>query len=339
MTGSKYTVGAFWLALVFGSGGAALAEAQPESTAERIRIIGSDTMGELVDRWAEAYSNRSGQALQVESEGSVTAPPALAEGRADLAPMSRPLTGVELAGLEEALGGPPLSVTVARGAIAIYVHEDNPLYGITTDQLGRLFAADEACGGPAIRQWDQIALGVNGQARVTLHGRDSRSGTYGFFADAVLCGGAFAADVIEHPDSEDLIDSIAADPLAIGYAGLGFRRAGVRTLAVAEGSDPTEARYFPLEIERFLDDPDPARRYAFVLAGRYPLSRDLRILVRKGEGEALPGDVKAFLEFALSEEGQAIVEEIGFVPLPDRQIRDELQKLRPETRPRRRWLR
>lgn len=296
-----------------------------------LRSAGSDTMREVMEAWAEAFQAQNPDVtFEIESAGSNTAPPALTEGRVELAPMSRAMTRDELRAFSGAQGGRPVEVTTALDALAVYVHKDNPVYGLTMEQLDQIFSQDRACRngrGRNIETWRQVALGVRTFGEMALHGRNELSGTHDYFQEKVLCGGAFKGGVVTHEDSKHVVDAVAADRNAIGYAGLGYLTDAVRTLAIGKGDGFEETRYFPIYVERHKDNPDAMKRHAFVFDGRYPLSRSLFIYIKKPEDTAQGALVRAFLRFALSAEGQKIVEEIGYIPLPERITERQLRKI------------
>ena len=302
----------------------ALLVARPAS-AEEVVSIGSDTMEELMQTWAEGLrEQRPALHFRIESLGSATAPEPLGRGESQLGPMSRRMTRGEERRFREATGHRPLGILVALDAIAVVVHRDNGLRGLTLRQLDGIFSATQECGGRPIRRWGALVFGALGSQEIRPVGRDELSGTGAIFREAALCGGRFAAGLRRLPNSDAVISAVASDPAAIGFTGLGRRSPGVHVVAVARGEDDP---YVPYLVERHADDPDPRKRYANVTSGRYPLSRGLWIYVDKAPGEALAPGPEAVLEVVLSDAGQGIVEQAGFVPLGARALRDERQKL------------
>ncbi len=300
---------------------------------------GSNTLKEVMEAWGAGFTAlHPGVEKKFEALGSQTAPPALTEGRVLIAPMSREMTKGEKSAFEAAFGYKPTEITVALDALAVYVHKDNPVFGLAMGQLDQIFSSSHLCGGKPITEWNELAVGTRTFGTIKVHGRNTVSGTYEYFRETALCGGAFRQDYVEHEDSEAVINAVAADMEAIGFAGLGYNRDDVRPIALARGSDPQYVRFFPIYVEKFADSDDPARRFAYVLDGRYPLSRPLFLYVNKAPGEALPELVRAFLDYVLSDQGQAVVQEIGYVPLPARTIRRERRKLEADYRPRRWWF-
>ncbi len=304
-----------------------------------LTAIGSDTLGEVMDSWAEAFTAlHPGVAADIRSEGSQTAVPALNQGTALLAPMSRRLTKGEEATFRDIYGYQPTAIVVSLDALAVYVNKDNPIFGLTTGQLDQVFSSTHMCGGRPITEWEDLAVGTRTVGKIKVHGRNSLSGTYEFFRKTAMCDGQFRTDYIDHEDSAAVIKAVAADINAIGYAGLGYNEPNVRPIAIAQGADPLYVRFFPVYVEKFTNSDDPAKRFAYVLDGRYPLSRPLMIYVNRKPGEPMPAIAQAFLDFVLSRQGQTIVLENGFVPLPSRTVERERRKLEPDYQPRRWWF-
>lgn len=278
-----------------------------------VTIAGSDTLFELTEAWIETFRGHHPDVVfSVAHEGSATAPAALESGVAALGAMSRPMDEAEAASVREGAGSAPTEIIVALDALAVFVSERSPLRGVTMEELDGIFSAGTACGGRRYDSWRDVAIGVPDED-FRLHGRDELSGSYATFRERALCGGAFDAAITVHPDSPGVVEAVAADPLAIGYSGLGYDTEGVRPLAIGVGdAEDPGTRYYPYIVERFAESDDVTRKYAWVVRGDYPLSRPLRFYFT---GEPDPATA-AFLAFALSDEGQAIVEEVGFVPLP-----------------------
>ncbi len=311
---------------------------QDQAVSGTVRSIGSDTLEEVVEAWAAAFRRLHPDVdIDIEALGSNTAPPALTEGRSDIGPMSRSMSRGERNTFKDEHGHDPVAFVVALDALAVYVHKDNPLYGLTLQQLDQIFSSTHSCGGDNVSRWDELVVATRTLQDIKLHSRNELSGTYDYFKEKALCGGEFKRSVTLHDSSADVVEAVAADINAIGYSGLGYETEGVRTLAIGDGPGFSETRYFPIMVERFKDSDDPKRRYAYVVDGRYPLSRPLYLYVNKTPGETLPEAVEAFIRFALSREGQAIVERIGFVPLDEDGVRDERRKLQADYKPRRWW--
>jgi len=275
--------------------------------------IGSDTMASLMLLWSQEFNRLYPNVnIQLQAPGSSTAPVALIEGTASLAPMSRPMLERELRAFERRHGYPPTAITVAVDALAIFVHQDNPLTGLNLQQLDAIFSATRRCGGQVrVDRWQQ--LGVKGQLAtqpLLLYGRNAVSGTYGFFREQALCRGDFHSRVNEQPGSASVVQSVATALNAIGYSSINYRNASVRVLPLARlGSD-----YIAPEPDTFID-------------GRYPLARPLHIYINRPPGQPLSPLVREFLHLVLSREGQEMVLKEGYTPLPARAIARQLRMI------------
>lgn len=303
-----------------------------------LKAVGSDTMRVIMERWVEAFTKLHPEiAVELENKGSATAPPALLAGTSRIGPMSREMTKEEIAAFPEKYGHAPLAVTVGLDALAVFVHKDNPVYGLTLQQLDQIFSDTYKCGGTLLTEWGKIAHGLPGERKIVAHGRNQLSGTYAYFKSAALCDGDFAGHVQNHEDSRAVVDAVGADVNAIGYSGIGYRNEKVRALSIGVGDGFEETRYYPFIVEKYKDSDDPRLKNGWVLWGKYPLARPLLLYVNRTQGAALEPEVDAFLRFALSRDGQRIVEEVGFVPLPADAASDERAKLAADYTPRKWW--
>ena len=276
--------------------------------------VGSDTLANLMTLWAEAFKRfYPGVNIQVQAAGSSTAPPALTEGTANLGPMSRKMKANEIQAFENRHGYKPTAIPVAIDALAVYVHKDNPLASLSIPQVDALFSATRKCGHPAdIAVWGDVGLGDDWKGRaVQLFGRNSVSGTYGFFKDVALCKGDFKNTVNEQPGSASVVQSITKSLNGIGYSGIGYRTSGVRAVSIApkEGAEAIAATT------------------ANAVSGQYPLGRFLYIYVNKRPNEPLPPLEGAFLSMVLSQQGQQVVIKDGYIPLPARVVEKTLAAL------------
>jgi phosphate transport system substrate-binding protein len=285
-----------------------------------LSIIGSDTLNNLMTLWAEGFRKQyPAVKIQIEGKGSSTAPPALIEGMAQLGPMSRPMNATEIDSFERKYKYKPTAFPVAVDVLAVYVHKDNPIQGMTLSQVDAVFSKTRRFGAREnIERWDQ--LGVNGElagAPISLYSRNSASGTYGFFRELALKNGDFKDEVKEQPGSASVVQAVTEDPAGIGYTGIGYLTSGVRTVPLAG----QEGGSFVL----------PTQENA--MNGSYPLWRHLLIYVNRAPNKPLDPLVKEFLKFVYSKEGQAIVIRVGFFPLPQGTIEKELAKLEPISKP------
>ena len=276
--------------------------------------IGSDTLANLMTLWTEKFKSLHPNVnIQVQAAGSSTAPPALAEGTANFGPMSRRMKDKEIEAFESRHGYKPTAIRVAIDALAVYVHKDNPLTSITIPQVDAIFSATQRCGAAeTISTWADLDLpGSWANRRLQLYGRNSVSGTYGYFKQIALCTGDFRATVNEQPGSASVVQAVASSLNGIGYSGIGYRTSGVKALSLAfdSMSEPVKAT------------PKTA------IAGEYPLARYLFVYVNKKPDTPLPALEREFLSMVLSQEGQAIVVKDGYIPLPARQLVRERTRL------------
>lgn len=275
--------------------------------------VGSDTLAGMTTLWMEEftliYPSINGQ---VQASGSSTAPPALTERTAQFGPMSREMRNREIEAFEREHGYKPTELRVAIDAIGVFVHRDNPIEGLNFSQLDRIFSATLRCGGTeSIEFWTQLGLDYQWAKRaIQMFGRNSVSGTYGYFKNNALCGGDFKNNVNEQPGSASVVQSVSSAINTIGYSGVGYQVSGVKLLPIAkEGED-----YI-------------APSYQNILTGRYPLSRYLYVYVNKHPDKPLPPIEREFIRFIYSKQGQALVSKDGYVPLSPEIAQQELEKV------------
>lgn len=276
--------------------------------------VGSDTLANLMTLWAEAYKRQYPNVnIQIQAAGSSTAPPALTEGTANIGPMSRRMKDVELQAFEQKYGYKPTAIPVAVDALAVFVHKDNPIKGLTLQQVDAIFSVTRLCGAKAeVKQWGE--LGVSGDLAskpVQLFGRNSVSGTYGFFKEEALCKGDFKANVNEQPGSASVVQSISNSLNGIGYSGIGYKTASVKTVPLAKK-----------EGGPFIEDNE-----ANTLNGTYPLSRFLYVYVNKAPNKPLAPLEAEFVRLVLSRTGQEVVVKDGYIPLPAKVVTKALNDL------------
>lgn len=283
--------------------------------AGNLNSIGSDTLNNLMTFWAEGFRKEYPNVrIQIEGKGSSTAPPALISGTAQIGPMSRTMKDEELDAFEERFGYKPTPIRVAVDALAVFVNKDNPLEKLTLTQVDAIFSKTRRCGAPAaVDTWSQVGLvGDWGSRPISLYGRNSASGTYGYFKKVALCKGDYRDSVKEQPGSASVVQGITEDLGGIGYSGIGYRTSGVKTLALAksEGSP--------------YGTTDPADVYS----AKYPLARFLYLYVNKAPNQAPDPMVEQFLHYVLSQEGQKIVVKDGYLPVSNSVVSAELAKLK-----------
>jgi phosphate transport system substrate-binding protein len=278
--------------------------------------VGSDTLNNLMTLWAEEFRRMYPSVrIQVEGKGSSTAPPALIEGTAQIGPMSREMKASEVDEFEEQFGYPPTRIRVAVDALAVYVNKDNPLERLTLPEVDAIFSKGRACGHPReVRTWGDAGVSTGGWASrpISLYGRNSASGTYGFFKDEALCKGDFKDTVKEQPGSASVVQGVSEDRNGIGYSGIGYRTSGVKPLALAAKAG---GEFHGLDPE-------------LVLEGKYPLSRFLYLYVNQPPDRGLDPLVRELIRYVLSREGQQAVVKDGYLPLPAAVAQEELAKIR-----------
>jgi phosphate transport system substrate-binding protein len=207
---------------------------------------------------------------------------------------------------EARYGYPPLAVPVAMDALVVVVNQRNPLTSIDPRQLDALFSVTRLCGAHQVpERWGDLGLHQAEwqQRSIQRYGRNSASGTWGFFKQQALCQGDFRNDVAEFPGSAAVVQAVAGDPRSIGYASFGFHLSGVKLLPVITKRGEAVA-------------PDPES----IRSGRYPWARPLYLYVNKVPGKPLPPLLAAFLEQVLSSAGQQRVIEAGYLPLSETQM-------------------
>ncbi len=279
-----------------------------------VSSIGSDTMNNLMTLWAEAFAKYYPNVkVQVEGKGSSTAPPALIAGTAQFGPMSRAMKQEEIDKFETQFGYKPTAIRTSIDALAVYVNKDNPLASLSMPQVDAIFSKTRRGGfAQDIGTWG--ALGLTGaweKNPISLYGRNSASGTYGYFKEHALYKGDYKDTVKEQPGSASVVQGVTEDRYAIGYSGIGYITSGVKALALS--SKEGEAAH--------------AANMANVLTGKYPLSRFLYVYVNKAPNQPLDPLVKEFCKFILSQEGQQVVIKDGYMPIPLNVAQEELKKL------------
>jgi phosphate transport system substrate-binding protein len=279
-----------------------------------LNSIGSDTMNNLLTLWLESFKKYYPNVnIQIEGKGSSTAPPALISGTAQLGPMSRNMKSEEIDKFEKKFGYKPTEIKTSLDALAVYVNKDNPINGLSLQQVDAIFSKTRRGSYKEdITKWGQLGLtGDWANRRISLYGRNSASGTYGFFKKHALFKGDYKNEVKEQPGSASVVQGITEDRFGIGYSGVGYKTSGVRIVPLSKKDGG-----------KFYDG-----NYENVLSGKYPLSRFLYIYINKKPNQQLDPLMKEFLKFVLSYEGQEIVIKDGYLPLPTKVVLEELAKL------------
>ncbi len=279
-----------------------------------LNSVGSDTLNNLITLWAEAfrkvYPNVN---VQIEGKGSSTVPPALIKGTAQLGPMSRKMKRSEQEAFENKHGYGPTGIAVAIDALAVFVNKDNPLAGLSLQQVDAIFSKHRRSGFPTdITIWGQVGLdGAWKNTPISLYGRNSASGTYGYFKSKALFKGDYKDTVKEQPGSASVVQGVGTDKGAIGYSGIGYRTSGVRAVPLSKKKGR----------------PFHRPTYANALSGKYPLARALYIQVNRHPTRGLDKLTREFIKLVLSREGQQIVVKDGYLPLPAKLAAQERAKL------------
>ena len=276
--------------------------------------VGSDTLNNLMTLWAESFSKfYPNVKIQIEGKGSSTAPPALIAGTAQLGPMSRPMRCTEIDQFEKKFGYKPTPVRTAVDALAVFVNKDNPIKCLTMEQVDAIYSKSRRFGYKKdVKTWGQLGLAGDWADRpISLYGRNSASGTYGFFKEHALKNGDYKDEVKEQPGSASVVQGVTVDRYGIGYSGIGYATAGVRAVPIAEkeGAACVEA----------------TAENAY--AGTYPLARFLYVYINKPPGKALDPLTQEFVKFIVSKEGQEVVVKDGYFPIPASIAKEELAKL------------
>ncbi len=279
-----------------------------------INSIGSDTMNNLMTLWAEAFIKMYPNVkVQVEGKGSSTAPPALIAGTAQFGPMSRAMRATEIDQFEAKYGYKPTQLRTSYDALAVYVNKDNPLEKLSLAQVDAIFSKTRRRGYKSnVTTWGQLGLTGDWANRpISLYGRNSASGTYGFFKEHSLGNGDYKDQVKEQPGSASVVQGVTEDRFGIGYSGIGYRTSGVKVVALADKDGA----------------PYSSGGYDDVKTGKYPLNRFLYIYVNRAPGKPLDPLVREFAKLIFSKEGQEVVIKDGYLPLPAEIVNQERAKL------------
>jgi phosphate transport system substrate-binding protein len=278
-----------------------------------LNSVGSDTMNNMMTLWAETFRRfYPSVKIQVEGKGSSTAPPSLIAGTSQFGPMSRPMRATEIDQFEAKYGYKPTELRTSYDALAVYVHKDNPIEKLTLAQVEAVFSKSRKRGYKQnVTTWGQLGLtGEWANRPISIYGRNSASGTYGFFKEHALKNGDYKDTVKEQPGSASVVQGITEDRYGIGYSGIGYRTSGVKAVPLAE----TEKGPFS----------DGA--YADVQSGKYPLWRFLLIYINKAPGKPMDPLTTEFVKLMYSKEGQEAVVKDGYMPLSAKQAAEEIAK-------------
>lgn len=281
-----------------------------------IKSVGSDTMNNGMALWAEGFRKfYPNVQVEIEGKGSSTAPPALIAGTSHFGPMSREMRGQEIDAFEKRYGYKPTLLRTSIDMLAVYVHKDNPIAktGLSLQQLDAIFSKTRRGGlNQNIKTWGQLGLkGEWADKPISLYGRNSASGTYGYFKDNALFGGDFKDEVKEQPGSSSVIQAVARDKYAIAYSGIGYKTADVKAVALALDENSPKV---------------PATAEA-AYSGEYPLARFLLVYVNRKPGSSVDPLRREFIRYIFSKQGQQDVIRDGYYPVPAAIAKAELAKI------------
>jgi phosphate transport system substrate-binding protein len=249
---------------------------------ETITVKGSDTMVILAQRWAEVYQGKnSGVTIRVTGGGSGTGISSLINGTTDICNSSRPMTSAERGQLKSRFGSPGVEVRTAKDGITIYTHPSNTVKQLSLAQLKDIYTGK-------ITNWKQVG---GKDSRIILYGRENSSGTYGFFKEHVLKNLDFASGTQTLPGTAAVVNAVKRDVNGIGYGGFGYAK-GIHIVGVSENNGGTA--FTPSE--------------STIKNGQYPISRYLYIYLRNRP----TGELKKYIDWILSDEGQKIVSQVGY---------------------------
>jgi phosphate transport system substrate-binding protein len=273
--------------------------------------IGSDTLNNLMTFWVEGFAKQYPNVkIQVEGKGSSTAPPALIAGTSQLGPMSRRMKAEEIDAFEQKWGYKPRMIAVALDGLAVYVHKDNPIKSLKLQDVDSIFSSTKKRGGKSVGTWGDLGLtGEWANKPLSLYGRNSASGTYGFFKELALDKGDYKAAVKEQPGSASVVQGVESDLGAVGYSGIGYKTSGVRAVPISFRAGPIAPTQ--KNTENF----------------SYPIARYLYIYINKDPVKGADPLVKEFIKFVLSKQGQEITIKDGYYPLNAKKVDENLKLL------------
>ena len=259
-------------------------------------------MNNLMTFWTQGFQKfYPNVQVEVEGKGSATAPPALIAGTANFGPMSREMKKKEADEFESKYGYQPTALKTSIDMLAVYVHKDNPVKGLTLQQVDAIFSKNRKGGHDEdITTWGQLGLsGSWADLSISLYGRNSASGTNGYFKEHALFGGDYKDSVKQLPGSSSVVQQIAANRNAIGYSGIGYITADVRAVPLSAEDD---GDFVPAVPENGF-------------SGEYPLSRYLYLYVNYEPGSELDPLRREFIRYIFSHEGQQEVIKDGYLPV------------------------
>lgn len=270
-----------------------------------LKSIGSDTMNNEMTYWGEGFHKfYPNVQIEIEGKGSVTAPPALVSGTAHFGPMSREMKAAEIDAFKKKFGYAPVALPTSIDMLAVYVHKDNPIKGLTLQQVDAIFSRTRKGGyAKQIKTWGDLGLQGEWAAKsIALYGRNSASGTYGYFREHALFNGDFRDEVKEQPGSSSVVQGVASDKYAIGYSGYGYKTADVQAVPLAHDD---QSPFVPAQAK-------------LAYEGKYPLARRLFVYVNHQPGTELDPVRREFVRYLYSQQGQLDVVKTGYLPIGEK---------------------
>jgi phosphate transport system substrate-binding protein len=273
-----------------------------ESTPGTLIISGSDTMRPLVQAWVDGLRQRHPNLkAKVSGDGSETGLAALLEHRTEIAALSRRMTAAEISEFIKEYGYEPTEVPVANDALALFVHSDNPIAGLSLEELDAMFCRERRRGVlHAIDVWGLVGLMDEWfDAPVQLYGRNGKSGTSYLFREEICKGGTFSARLNDAHGSASVVQELGIDQHGIGFSSIGYRTSSVKPVPIASVKG---GRYVEPTFESTMD-------------GSYPLRRNLYFYIAKAPKASPTPAVTELVRFALSRQGQKLALDLGYFPL------------------------
>ena len=273
-----------------------------------LAVAGSETMKPLTESWsAKLRQLYPGLSIKVENRGSETGLAALLEGKVQIAAMSRRMTQQEVIEFKREFGYEPTEVPVAVDALAVFVHKDNPIEGLSLAELDAVFSKERRRGLEyPVKVWGDVMVLEEewAEAPIHLYGRNGNSGTASFFREHVLNGADLKKTMTVGIGSASVVVELMKDRFGIGFSSIGYRTSEIRPVPLASVQG---GRYVTPTFESAMD-------------GSYPLRRNLYLYINRPPKVAPPGPLAEFVKFALSQRGQKIVVDHGYYPLPTMEL-------------------
>lgn len=261
------------------------AKSSNQEAAQPISVKGSDTMVQLAQRWAEAYMQKDSTAhITVNGGGSGTGISALINGTIDICDASRPIKETERQQIQQKYGNPVVEIRAAKDGLTIFLNPANPVTTLSMAQLSDIYTGK-------VKNWKDVG---GKDAPIVLYGRENSSGTYAFLKEHVMANQDYASNMQALPGTAAVVNAVQRDANGIGYGGAGYAKDVKECLMKKTEQDSAYA---------------PKRE--FIDNDKYPLSRYLFMYLRKQP----EGEIKKYIDWILSPDGQAIVEKEGFFPV------------------------